>query len=70
MQIIVPQAAATWRMLDLSALDEADRAVELARIVAEDRAARFNLAAPPLMRFALIRLAAGSIVWCSPIIIC
>ena len=57
-QIVVPQAAATWRMLDLSALDEADRAVELARVVAEDRAARFDLAAPPLMRFALIRLAA------------
>ena len=57
-QIIVPQAAPPWRMIDLSSLDEADRAAEAARIVAQDRAARFDLAAPPLMRFALIRLAA------------
>ena len=57
-QIIVPQVAAPWRMIDLSSLDEADRAAEIDRIVAQDRAARFDLAAPPLMRFALIRLEA------------
>ena len=57
-QIIVPQAAAPWRLLDLSSLDEATRASEANRIVAEDRAARFDLAAAPLLRFALLRLGA------------
>jgi non-ribosomal peptide synthase protein (TIGR01720 family) len=58
-QIIVPRAAAPWRMVDLSPLDEAAHTDELARIAAEDRTARFDLAAAPLLRFALIRLAAG-----------
>ena len=57
-QVIVPRAAPSWRMIDLSSLDEAERADELSRIAEQDRAARFDLAAPPLMRFALIRLAA------------
>ena len=56
-QIVVPQAAAPWRMIDLSSLDEVSRAAEATRITTEDRAARFDLAAPPLMRFALIRFA-------------
>ena len=57
-QIIVPQAAAPWRMVDLSSRDEAACATEMTRITAEDRAARFDLAAPPLIRFALMRLSA------------
>ena len=56
-QVIVPQAAAPWRLLDLSMLDEPARAQELARVAREDRAARFDLARPPLMRFALLRQA-------------
>ena len=56
-QIVVPQAAAPWRMIDLSSLDEVSRAAEATRITTEDRATRFDLAAPPLMRFALIRFA-------------
>ena len=34
----------------------------------QDRAERFDLAAPPLLRFTLIRLAADGIGWCSPTI--
>ena len=57
-QIIVPQAAAPWRHIDLSLLDEDARAQRLADILAQDRAARFDLAHAPLIRFTLIRLAA------------
>ena len=50
--------AVPWRSLDLSQLDEAERERRLARFLAEDRADRFDLAAAPLIRFALIRLSA------------
>ena len=39
-------------------LDAAEREQRLAGLLAEDRAERFDLAAPPLLRFTLIRLAA------------
>ena len=59
-QVIVPRrGAAAGANLDLSLLDAASREARLAGILAEDRAERFDLAAPPLMRFALIRLAAA-----------
>ena len=58
-QVIVPRVEPPWRNLDLSLLDAASREARLAGILAEDRAERFDLAAPPLMRFALIRLAAA-----------
>ena len=49
-----------WRCrggsIDLSSLDEAERAQRLADILAQDRAERFDLAAAPLIRFTLIRL--------------
>ena len=56
-QIIVPSPALPWRSIDLSLLDEAgrERAWE---ILAQDRAEHFDLAAPPLIRFTLIRLGA------------
>ena len=47
-------AASICRLLDAAAREQ--RAGEL---LAQDRAERFDLAAPPLLRFALIRLAAG-----------
>src|SRR5205807_9236428 len=46
-----------WRRVDLSMLDDKARAERLAHTLAEERAERFDLAAPPLLRFALIRLA-------------
>ena len=57
-QIIVPCDAPPWRGIDLSLLDKAERERQFARILTQDRAERFDLAAPPLMRCALIRLAA------------
>ena len=57
-QIIVPGAQAPWRSIDLSLLDAGDREQRLAGILEEDRAERFDVGCPPLMRFALIRLSA------------
>ena len=57
MQIIAAEVAPSWRRFDLSSLDEGARNERLAAILAEDRAARFNVALPPLLRFTLIRLA-------------
>ena len=57
-QVILPQATAPWRCIDLSSLDEAGREERLAAVLAQERAERFDLADAPLIRFALIRLAA------------
>ena len=57
-QVIVSRAAVPWRLIDLSMLDEAGQAAEVARLIAADRVERFDVASPPLLRFALIRLAA------------
>ena len=43
-QVIVPQAEPPWRSIDLSWLDAADRARASGRLLAEDRAERFDLA--------------------------
>ena len=56
-QIIVPHLAAPCHRIDLSLLDAAEREQRLAGILGEDRAERFDLASPPLIRFTLIRLA-------------
>ena len=58
-QVIVPDVEPHWRSIDLSLLDEAARAQRLDDFLTQDRAERFDLASPPLIRFALIRLAAG-----------
>src|SRR5262249_37791666 len=55
-QVVVGRAAAPWRLIDLSGLDEDEQRERLGEIVAADRGERFDLAAPPLLRFALIRL--------------
>ena len=57
-QVIVPDATPRWTRLDLSGLDETDRMRRLGEIAAAERAERFDLAAPPLIRFALVRLTA------------
>ena len=58
-QVVVARAAVPWRLIDLSGL-RCGRAAGAAErsIVEADRLERFDLAAPPLMRFALIRLTA------------
>ncbi|WP_179381899.1 amino acid adenylation domain-containing protein, partial [Streptomyces sp. SA15] len=54
---VVPRAVQLpWRNVDLSALPEAERAAETERLLAADRADRFDPATPPLMRFTLLRL--------------
>ena len=57
-QVIVPTVSVPWRSIDLSLLDEAAREQRLTQILAEDCGERFDLAAPPLVRFSLIRLGA------------
>src|SRR5262249_48337044 len=59
-QIIMSPVEAQWRSIDLSDLDRAECEERLADILAEARAERFDLAVPPLIRFALIRLAANT----------
>ncbi|GAA3086404.1 amino acid adenylation domain-containing protein [Streptosporangium carneum] len=55
-QVIPREVKLPWHEADLSGLSEARRHAEAERIVAEDRTLRFDLAAPPLMRFTLIRM--------------
>ena len=55
-QVILPKVVPPWRNIDLSLLPAADREQRLAGILAEDRAERFDLASPPLIRSTLIRL--------------
>ena len=57
-QVIVPFVPVALRRFDLSLLDEAHREQRLAGILAQDRAARFDVGHAPLMRFTLVRLSA------------
>ncbi len=57
-QVVVARAAVPWRLIDLSGRDAAAQQRELSKIIEADRLERFDLAVPPLMRFALIKLAA------------
>ncbi|MEU8891461.1 condensation domain-containing protein, partial [Streptomyces sp. NPDC048442] len=54
-QFILRDVELPWREADLSALTAADQDAELARLADEDRAERFDLARPPLIRALLIR---------------
>ena len=57
-QAIVPRAGVPWRLHDLSGLEREEQERKLAALRDADRAERFDLVRPPLMRFALIRLSA------------
>ncbi|WP_329570498.1 amino acid adenylation domain-containing protein [Kitasatospora sp. NBC_01266] len=57
-QVVAANAPLLWRELDLSTLPEAERAARLERLLADDRAHRFDLGRPRLVRFSLLRLAA------------
>ncbi|WP_328395282.1 amino acid adenylation domain-containing protein [Streptomyces sp. NBC_00390] len=46
-----------WEEIDLSGFGADERRVRLARLLAEDRSRRFDMARPPLLRFMLVRLA-------------
>ncbi|MEV4921455.1 amino acid adenylation domain-containing protein [Streptomyces roseoverticillatus] len=55
LQVIPREVELPWREVDLTGKDGQEQ--ELARLVDEDRARRFDPARPPLLRFTLIRLA-------------
>ncbi|WP_424893165.1 amino acid adenylation domain-containing protein [Streptomyces sp. XH2] len=54
-QVIPREVALPWREVDLSGRSDQDSEPELARLLTEDRARRFDPARPPLLRFTLIR---------------
>ncbi|WP_410606160.1 amino acid adenylation domain-containing protein [Amycolatopsis sp. lyj-109] len=58
-QLIAAEVALPWTEIDLSTLPEPERDDRLNRLAAEDRERRFDLAHPPLVRFTLIKIAAG-----------
>ncbi|MBH5338539.1 amino acid adenylation domain-containing protein [Streptomyces pactum] len=55
-QIVRRGLPVPWYRFDLSGLDPAEREAELARLTDEDRTRRFDLSAPPLLRFTLVSL--------------
>ncbi|MFE2032055.1 amino acid adenylation domain-containing protein [Streptomyces scopuliridis] len=57
-QVIRRTVELPWDVRDLSGLGEDERTAALARILADEKARRFDLAAPPLVRFVLVQLAA------------
>ncbi|GGS28025.1 amino acid adenylation domain-containing protein [Streptomyces parvus] len=56
-QVVAREVELPWERTDLRALGEEERAAELDRIQAAEKAHRFDLARPPLMRYRLVRLA-------------
>ncbi|MFI6516695.1 amino acid adenylation domain-containing protein [Spirillospora sp. NPDC050679] len=58
-QVVHRQVRLPWEEADLSALPEAEREAEAAAIADRERAAPFDMAKPPLLRFVLIRLGDG-----------
>ncbi|MGV9885343.1 condensation domain-containing protein, partial [Streptomyces sp. NPDC003006] len=65
---IVPQSAELpWREADLRHLPEGERTAELDRITESERTRRFDLAAPPLLRFTLVTHGEGQhrFIWTS-----
>ncbi|MER5264192.1 amino acid adenylation domain-containing protein [Actinosynnema sp. NPDC002837] len=64
--LVVPSAVEpSWDEVDLSGMDPADRDGELARLTDADWLRRFDLTAPPLVRFTVVRLTGESfrVVW-------
>ncbi|MGH3911799.1 MAG: amino acid adenylation domain-containing protein [Pseudonocardiaceae bacterium] len=57
--LIARQVRLPWQVVDLSGLDPAAGQAEAARLFAEERTRRFDLARPPLMRMILVCLGAG-----------
>ncbi|AQA21191.1 D-alanine--poly(phosphoribitol) ligase, subunit 1 [Rhodococcus sp. MTM3W5.2] len=58
-QVVLEDTEIPFVTVDLSGLDQADRGAERARIVEQDRLAKFDLGSPPLMRLTLITLGEG-----------
>nr|WP_275424798.1 non-ribosomal peptide synthetase [Streptomyces sp. SID13726] len=60
LQIVPTDVELPWVEKDLSALDEAGRETAWQAILDEERARRFDLSRPPLLRYLLVRWAADS----------
>ncbi|MEU7134378.1 amino acid adenylation domain-containing protein [Streptomyces sp. NPDC046261] len=61
-QVVAPEATVGWTETDLSGLPtEAEREAETARLTDADWARGFDVTAPPLVRFTVIRLAPGRV---------
>ncbi|MBQ0881644.1 non-ribosomal peptide synthetase [Streptomyces sp. RT42] len=60
-QLVLHDVDLPWQDADLSALPEDERGPEADRLAAADRARRFDLGRPPLLRFTAIRLSAGHV---------
>ncbi|MER5772504.1 amino acid adenylation domain-containing protein, partial [Streptomyces sp. NPDC001985] len=54
-QVIAHEVTLPWRQEDISGLDEAEARAEAERLGAEERARRFDVAAPPLLRVLLVK---------------
>ncbi|WP_442944038.1 non-ribosomal peptide synthase/polyketide synthase [Nocardia sp. NBC_00508] len=59
-QIVQDSLEVPWRLIDLRQLEPAEAEAELERIKAADLADHFDMRTAPLLRFALIRSAAGA----------
>ena len=57
-QVVLSPVEVPFRSVDLSMLKEAEREERWARLLQDDRAERFDVTAPPLLRFTLVRLGA------------
>ncbi|MFF5369821.1 amino acid adenylation domain-containing protein [Streptomyces sp. NPDC013187] len=60
LQIVPTDVELPWAQDDLSALGEAERDKEWERLLDEERARRFDLAKPPLLRYLLVKWSADS----------
>ncbi len=69
-QVVRRRAPLPVTRLDWAELAEGDRAAELDRVLAADRAAGFDLGAAPLMRLTLARLGGGRCGWCGRSTMC
>ncbi|WP_432278217.1 amino acid adenylation domain-containing protein, partial [Nocardia carnea] len=56
-QLVLDSVPVPWRDIDLRDLPEPERAEALDRLLAADQADHFDMSAPPLIRFHLVRLA-------------
>jgi len=59
-QVIVRRVSIDWRDIDLADLTPEEQESQLAELQAQDRLQRFDLARPPLLRCALIRIGADA----------
>ncbi|MGW0016271.1 amino acid adenylation domain-containing protein, partial [Streptomyces tendae] len=57
-QLVMREVPLPWTERDLSALPETERAEAAAGLIAAERATRFDVTRPPLLRFTLLRLGA------------